>query len=197
MGRQVCCSSSARAPQHGTTAQRRMACSVDFHDCAVCITTINRIDKTLTFSPKPRRSIRLPDPLRELIRGLHDSLRADGAYVYWVRLFSRWMSGCASLGTWPRMVPRRHEEGSCRTLSEEAYGISLFTMPVCEANPGGRGGQSWLRRQAGGGSSGRAWCGVRACSRQRSTWAATMMAMACGDLSLEPRTPIGQVMRAI
>ncbi|MBK9394485.1 MAG: hypothetical protein IPN40_11545 [Uliginosibacterium sp.] len=47
---------------------------------------------------------------RQRIRGLLDSLRAEGAYVYWVCLFIRWMSGCALLGTGHERLTRRHED---------------------------------------------------------------------------------------
>ncbi len=192
MGRPVCCSSSARGPQHGTTAQHRMACRLRLQHSqnhenphffaaalalgqAVC--PVSPADSRLARQLTGGRGLCLLGvPVQPLDVGLR---------------FARHPATNSSTKA------RRHEEGSCRTLSGEAYGISLFTMPGCGANPGGCCGQSWLRRQAGGGFSGRAWCGVRACSRHCSTWAATMIAMACGDLSLEPLTPMGQVMRAM
>lgn len=39
---------------------------------------------------------RLLDPLRERIRYLHDSLRTEETYVYWVRLFVRFHQLCHS-----------------------------------------------------------------------------------------------------
>jgi hypothetical protein len=104
MGRRVCCSSLARAPQHGTYAQRGMACRLRFQHSSVIALSTHRITNTFASPLPPLRSGSLREPPHPRIRGLHDSLRAEDIYVYWVRLFSRWMSGCASHGTRPRMA---------------------------------------------------------------------------------------------
>jgi len=57
--------------------------------------------KNLTSPLPPLRSGRLLDQLRERIRYLHDSLRTEKVYVYWIRLFIRFhrLNHPAEMGT--------------------------------------------------------------------------------------------------
>lgn len=67
MGRQVCCSSSARAPQHGTTDPRRMACILRFQHITVILNRMNRIVKNLTSRTSVSKRSLLVDS-RKIIR---------------------------------------------------------------------------------------------------------------------------------
>lgn len=84
--------------------QRRMACRLRLRNYAVFLYSINRIVKNLTSPPPPLRAGKIIDQLRERIRYLHDSLRAEEAYVYWVRDARRRSGqalGCCEAWLWP------------------------------------------------------------------------------------------------